>query len=396
MSESDGNHGPARPRQVTVAGVMAASGCGLLVLSLFDAMATIRSADMRDRIAQFLSTPPGSGLGLDTASVVDLLRGVVLLSGALAAAGVVLSIFALQRHRGARVGLSVAAGLMLVSATFVSGILPVVVAVAAMMMWGRDARDWFNGRPAQARPGRGSATRDDPSTGPPPPGMAAWQPGSGEPGPDAGPEPGPAAGPPAAAYPYGALPPQLGPPPGYPTGYPTHDGRRLGSRPAQVTVAVVLTWVFSSLVVLGFTMVVLTLLVQRDQLLEEIRKNATLADAGFSSRQILGFLWVLSAVSIFWALAAMALAVLVFRRVGLARVLLLVSAALAGVAGLVAVPVGWVHAVVAFACVVLLSLRSTREWFAGERPPAAPGSPPAGSPGGATYPPPDSGKPPVW
>ena len=53
-----------------------------------------------------------------------MLRALVLVSGALAAAGVVLSIFVLQRHKGARVGLSVIAVLMLFSASFVSGLLP--------------------------------------------------------------------------------------------------------------------------------------------------------------------------------------------------------------------------------------------------------------------------------
>src|SRR6476619_3605253 len=147
MSESDGERAGARPRQVTIAGVMATAACLLLVVSLFDSMATVRSADVRKRIAEELSRPPGNGLGLDPAAVVEMLRALVLVSGALAAAGAVLSIFVLQRHKGARVGLSVIAVLMLFSASFVSGLLPILVAVAASMLWGREARDWFAGRP---------------------------------------------------------------------------------------------------------------------------------------------------------------------------------------------------------------------------------------------------------
>ena len=147
MSESDGERAGARPRQVTIAGVMATAACLLLVVSLFDSMAMVRSADVRKRIAEELSRPPGSGLGLDPAAVVEMLRVLVLVSGALAAAGAVLSIFVLQRHKGARVGLSVIAVLMLFSASFVSGLLPILVAVAASMLWGREARDWFAGRP---------------------------------------------------------------------------------------------------------------------------------------------------------------------------------------------------------------------------------------------------------
>src|SRR6476620_12457830 len=152
MSESDGERVGARPRQVTIAGVMATAACLLLVVSLFDSMATMRSAEVCRRIAEELSRPPGNGLGLDPAAVVETLRVLVLVSGALAAAGAVLSIFVLQRHKGARVGLSVIAVLMLFSASFVAGLLPILVAVAASLLWGREARDWFAGRPQ--RPAR--------------------------------------------------------------------------------------------------------------------------------------------------------------------------------------------------------------------------------------------------
>ena len=153
MTESDGSQTPARPRQATVAGVMVVLACLLLVITLFDAMAGVRSADTRQGIVEFLGKPPGDGLSLTVEGVVELLRGLLLFSGALAAAGAVLGVYALLRHRGARIGLSVVAVLMLLSATFVS-VLPVVVAIGAAMLWGREVRDWFDGRPPQPRPAR--------------------------------------------------------------------------------------------------------------------------------------------------------------------------------------------------------------------------------------------------
>ena len=144
---------------------MAATGCVLLVLSLFDAMSHVRSADMRDEIAA-VPGPRAAASGSRSPEVVDLLRGLVLFSGALAAAGAVLAVFALQRHRGARIGLTVVAALMLFSATFVSGILPVLVAVAASMLWGREARDWFAGRAPRS-------VADRNPNGPPAPDRAA-------------------------------------------------------------------------------------------------------------------------------------------------------------------------------------------------------------------------------
>ena len=46
MSESDGQRAGARPRQVTIAGVMATAACLLLVVSLFDSMAMVRSLSL--------------------------------------------------------------------------------------------------------------------------------------------------------------------------------------------------------------------------------------------------------------------------------------------------------------------------------------------------------------
>ena len=332
----------------------------------------------------FLGTPPGDGLGLSADAVIDLLRTVVLVSGALAAAGVVLAIFALQRHRGARVGLGVAAVLMLFSATFVSGILPLVVAVAAAMLWGREARDWYDGRQPRPAP--------QPSA-----------PGALPPQPSPGPQSGPARAPsgrrtrptrppvptrrPARR---GAARPsrRSAPATRRPAGSTPHRPPRTG-RPVQVTVAVWLTWVVSAFVAFVFVLVVLTMLLDRDRLLEEIQRTPTLTDAGFTTRQILGFMWVLSAVAIVWSLGAMALAALAFRRVEVARVALVVSGIVAGLVCLAAVPVGWPGAVAAFTTVTLLSRRPTRDWFAGRGLPPGPPQQPLPQP-------PPRSKPPVW
>jgi hypothetical protein len=385
MSESDGQRVGARPRQVTIAGVMATAACLLLVVSLFDSMAMVRSSDVRKRIADELSRPPGNGLGLDPAAVVDLLRALVLVSGALAAAGAVLSIFVLQRHKGARVGLSVIAVLMLFSASFVSGLLPILVAVAASMLWGREARDWFAGRPARPavdtpRAPDGSAPGDAPDDSPGdapgrgPAGMSVWQPGQSAERPESGPAP--------AARPYGTSPAAYPPQPGY-LSAPYASAR---TRPTPVTVAAWLTWVFSGLVAVFFMLGVLTILADHEALVGAMQRNARVAKQGLSARELLGLLWITCAVGIFWSLAAMSLAVLAYRRLEVGRIALTVSAAAAGLVGLAAVPVGWVPAAAAITCVVLLNRRSVRAWFAGQdvppRPPQAPSGP--------------SEKPPVW
>ena len=383
MKETNGTAAAARPRQVTVAGVMAATACVLLVFTLFDSMANVRSADVRDEIADRLSRSPANGLGLEVASVVELLRGVVLLSGALAAAGAVLAVFTLQRHRGARIGLTVIAVLMLFSATLVAGILPILVAVAASLMWGREARDWFAGRaprPAPDRPAPRAA--EGPDAADPPagawpvtlPAAPAGDTADGRPGPSEQPfGVAPAA---AGQHPYG-------PGPALPAG-------STPSRPATVTVAVWLTWVFSGLVVLVFSLMVLVIVVDQAAVVEALQRSSAVADQELSSREILGGVWLLCAFSIAWALGAIALAVLVVRRVELARIFLLLSSALAALVCLLVVPVGWPHAVAAFTCVALLSRPATKAWFAG-RDAGRPGPPAPQQP-----PPQPKAKPPVW
>jgi hypothetical protein len=310
--------------------------------------------------------------------VVQLLRALVLVSGALAAAGCVLAIFTLQRHRGARVGLGVVSLLLLFTATFVAGFLPVVVAVAATMLWGREARDWFAGvtpRPAAPAPARPNRSADPGS-----PGMAAWNPpvASARSGQDV---------PAAAVRPFAGAQPAPG---AVPVGTHPHPGGT-SRRPRAVTVAAWLTWVFSGLVAAAFALVVVTLLAQRDRLLADLRTNDALGQLGLTDQEVVSLLWVLSAVCIFWALSAAALAVLAFRRVNLGRIGLVVSAVVAAIVGLLAIPVGWPHAFACIATVALLFSGAANRWYAGD------GHPQGGSRPQVSPPPPlRDGKPPVW
>ena len=389
MSDPDGSSAP-RPRQVTLGSGLVLVSCVLLVLSMLDAMSRMRSVETRRSVEEALSSPPGSGLGIDVETVLAALRAMVLLTGGLAAAGVVLAVFALQRHRGARVGLAVIAVVMLFTATFVSGLLPIVVAIGALMLWGRDARGWFTGTPA--RPDPHAATTSAASSGstavptayPPPAAPAA--PGA------AAPPPGHPYGPPPGLQTYGQ-------PPEQPYAAPRSWAAR---RPLPVIVAAALTWIFSGLTLLFLLLVVVVLLSDQDQLLTALRDNPQIAAADYTARQLLGLMWVVAAVGLFWCLAAIALAVLAYRRVGLGRVGLIASAVAAGVVSAISL-VGLVHAVAAFATVVLLLTGSANRWYAGTDAPAAPPRQPGPPPPQAPPPPPTStgprrsdGTPKVW
>jgi hypothetical protein len=361
---------------------MAAVACLLVVLSLFDSMAQIRSSDTDRTVREFLASAPGQSLGLEVESVVRMLRALVLLSGALAAAGVILSVYSLRRHRGARVGLSVVAVLMLFSTTFVAGLLPLVVVLGAAMLWRREARDWFDGRAPQPRATEAAASPfDQPPTTP----VRAAEPGA---------PPQPAAGQQSALPPqpfagtYGRPPAPYPQPPWWPQ--PTYGAAPSARRPAAVTAAAWLTWVFGGITTVVFGLLVLSLLVQRGRLLEQLQRNPGLADQGLTSQQWLAILWVAGAVGIFWSLAAMALAVLAYNRVRAGQVGLVASAALSAVLCTVSL-VGLLSGLAGFATVVLLLGRSANRWFTHEAPPEPRYD---ARPEREQQPP--SGKPPVW
>jgi hypothetical protein len=105
--------------------------------------------------------------------VLGVLRALGYTAGALAAAGAVLAVFVALRHRGARIGFTVVAALLLLTMP-TTGLLPIVPALAAGMLWRRDVRDWFAGREPSA-----AAPRPGPAPHPPAPSPArcsGWSP----------------------------------------------------------------------------------------------------------------------------------------------------------------------------------------------------------------------------
>ncbi|HEX4976628.1 MAG TPA: hypothetical protein VFV40_02070 [Nocardioides sp.] len=412
---------PSRPRQVIVAGVLGVVGSVLLVLSLFDAVQRVRSVEMRSAVEDFLSEPPGDGLGVSTGWVLEVLHGMVLLNGALAAVTAVLAVYVVQRHHGARIGFSVAAALLLLTAPLSGGVMAMLVAFAATMLWGQPARDWFAGRtpvaatasaraggegapPGQSWPRPGEGTRAEQAPAGP---DRAWPAPEARPAAsaDADVEPG---GPRPAAYPFGTRPdPHWAPPgvdqqPGVPAwavGTPQDPDRRPGS----VTTAVVVTWVFSGLTTLVYLLVVGMLMAARQPLVDAIQADPQFESLPMSTDDLLAVLWVMSAVSIFWSVSAFTLAVLAFRRVAWARVALVVSAAAAMLVSLLAFPFGLLHGMAAATTFALLLGKRSAAWFAHRplttTPPGGPGSGGYGGPGGgeparpdpSTYPDPPDG-----
>ena len=383
---------------------MSVVGSLLLVVSLFDTLGSLRTPEMRESIEEFLAAPPGSGLAVETSQVVDAMRVLAFVSGALAAMLLVFAVFVLQRHKGARIGFTVAAALLLLTVP-VAGLMPVLLAVAAVLIWSRPARDWYAGRapvqPAVQHPAPGpvGSLPDAPAPlrseqGPPPSPRpyGAPDPDPQRPGGHEGSAPSP------PGYPAYGSPPQQPyqqtyPPPHsgqYQTGQ-YRPGRDPGRRPTTVTIAAVLTWLGAGSVAAAMLVFASLLTTQAQLFVEELDRAAAQSQIPLDRSEIIAFGWGVVLFFVVWSLIAMVLAVLAFRRSNAARIALSVSAVMAAFLSLLMILsiVSVVTLLMAGAAAVLLFTGGANEWYsrrAEQHPPQQgyqqpPPQPPAERPG---------------
>jgi hypothetical protein len=317
---------PTRPRQVTLAGWMIVVGSAVVVFTAFERVSGLRSIESQETVSNFLSEPPGDGLGLSVDQVLDLIQLLSLVAGACAAAAAVLGWWVLKGSKGARLALAILAVPLLITGLATGGVVSSLVVAAAVMLWVQPARNWFDGRP--------------PPTLPAPPVVA---PPSTTPPPEAGAEPPPVA-------------------------VPVFPARPVPARPQAVVWACVLTWACCALVVVGLGVTVLVLLIAPDLLFEELhRQNPDLADQGLSNGEIEVASYVTAGLFVPWALVAAGFAVQAFRRVVWGRRALMVSAAVAGAVsllGMFASTVMVLPFVAAVVTVAVLSRPEVRAWYA--------------------------------
>jgi hypothetical protein len=280
----------------------------------------------------------------------------------------------LQRSRGARIALSVLAGPLFVAGMVTGGFMSSVVVASAVMLWFQPARDWFDGvtrlprdidRPAPAAEVAPRSRADAPDASDAPgPGRSTGATDAGQQ--DVGRRGAP------AAYPGFGTPPAPGQvtAPGWPPAPPVARSGTAATRPNAVLAACVLTWVTSSLAVVMMAISVAVLASRPGLVYDELlRQNPELADQGVSERVLVDATYVLGAVVVVWSLVAIALALLVFRRVAWARPVLMASAGVAALLCLLAVVVGQVLVLVPLAaCATTVALLARPEAGAWLRP----------------------------
>ncbi len=425
----------ARPRQLTMAGWFVVGGSVFLVLSVFDTLAGLDSLDVRDGVARMLAST-GEGLGLTVEQALTGMRIGLSVAAVCGAVAAVLGVFVLQRNRGARIGLSVLAVPILITAPLSGGLVGALVVAAIMMLWSGPARDWFAGRPVRetvplfgrgrggdnekAPPQRGMGGGERPPYEPPAPTPTRPEPEE-RPVPQAGPSTGQPSSQPDASRGFGDAPVQA-------SAYaqplaPYAEGRVDGTLvtpmgaawdgparvPGPVRAACIVTWVFAGMVALMYAAVLAVLALAQDQLVDRVVASPAWEQANLERDVLVPVLWIGGLMFLGWSLSSLVLAWFTWRRHNWARYLLMVSAAVALVAGTFAFPFGALHQVACAVVIGLLLSTPARAWFALARvgwsgPPMGPpgqSGPPSGPAGGAQYPGPQGppsggGKPPVW
>jgi hypothetical protein len=350
---------PARPRQVTLAGALIMGGSAFIIGSVFERIAGLGSLETQKSVAEFLTEPPGDGLGMNAEEIITALRVLSMVAGACATAAVILGLYVLRGSRSARIGLAVLALPLFVSGMAVGGFLSAVVVAATVMLWFQPSRDWFDGvvrRPAveearsTAGPTAGSGAEPTAGTPPEPPVEPPLPPPSSEPRPMTG----------FGTAVVGYAPPAAAAPLGQPAGP--------AARPARLLWACIVTWTFCGLAIVAMGLSVLVLLTAPDLVFDELhRQNPDLASEGMTDSEIKSATYVTAAVVLVWGGAAILFAVQAFRGVAWGRLALLVSASSAAAVCLVGSVVNLLLVLPLVACLVTASLLmrpDVRAWFA--------------------------------
>ena len=385
-----------RPFLVSVLGWFSVGASLLVVLAVYEYLGRMETIEFQRGVETWLSAGDGAGVALSADQLTEFLRIVALGTGALAASAVVLSVFVMQRHNGARIGLTVVAALLLMSYRM-TGSLSFIVAAAATMLWSPRIREWFAPSIGSARTPGASTTVlsvDDPNTKP-------SHPSGDEPTPDEGtttpsgemppPPPGSPASapPPPATSPYGQAPPPPGPPPPGPSAYPppgvtpapppgmyppgapgmpppAFGGRP--PRPSSVLVAAVLTWVSAGLTLMVSLLALFEVVALRSELINQIESSPQLQGQQFDAASLTTGIGVAAAVLAVWSLSAVVLAIFVFRGQNWARILLAISAGITALVSLVTILaiVPFFTLVSSVTVLVLLFVSRSNQYFRGQ------------------------------
>lgn len=250
-----------------MAGWMVVIGSLFSIVTAFEVLGRVRSLETREAIERFLAEPPGSGMGLDVEGVIQVLQVTATAAAVIASMTAVLGYFAVRGDRRARTGLAVLAIPLFLTGLAVGGFLTSLVAAACGLLFVSPSREWYDGKPIPTSPlgglGSGQQRERDPDREPAGPPAGESQAGPTQPW---------AGQPPPAQHPYGA--PSSSP---YATATRqpwTAPGGARPTRPPSVSIAVALTLVASSIVLLLSLVTLVAVAAAPSLVLDELQRTS--------------------------------------------------------------------------------------------------------------------------
>ncbi len=138
-----------RPPAVTMACAFVGISSLLLLLELVQALTAWGTIEMQKGLEPTLTALRDNGFDLTMVELLRILRWVGLSSVLLAVAGVVFAAYAVRGDRVARVGTTAVAvilGVLVLSLGWLGVLQTVLLLAAAVALWSRDARGWFDAK----------------------------------------------------------------------------------------------------------------------------------------------------------------------------------------------------------------------------------------------------------
>ena len=307
-----------RPGQATLAGWLIVLASLFTVVAAWDQIAGLRSLDTRERVEEVLAEPPLAGSGIDLNSILDLMHVMALVTGAIAAAAVILGWHVLQRSKQARLALTVIAAPLFFTGMFGGGFWSTLAAVAVVLLWMSPTRDWFDGVAPTKRAAFDSGDPNQESYVAPPAPEAPTE-STGRTGSTTGP----------ARLSEQQPPPWTG-------GVAQTIKATPKRRPGAVMAAAALTWIGSGFTALMMLASAVTATANPDLILEQVRKQAESDPnmremAGlYTTDIIVASAWIMAVLVALLCVAAAVFAVFAIRRHSWARVALMISAGVSG------------------------------------------------------------------
>jgi hypothetical protein len=380
-----------RPRQVTLASVIAGLGASLVLVNIFAVMSDWGSASVREQVEDALDDGPFGPADVSVDTALSMLRIMLMIVAAGCVAAVVFAVYTARRHRAARIGLTVLAGAwaLMSLALGLAGVLLSVIAVGCVvLLWSAEARTWFatstpprvavtgqppNTPPSDATSAKGMPTvmstpsspdePDQPTTSGDQGGQETSEPPSeGSPERPSTPPPPPPAGytgygppppPPPGSYPsYGSYaPPPPSPSPVVPT-----------KRPGTLTAAGVMTIVMSGIALLAMGVTAIWYLADRSSLEENNDIEDMASNAEVDVQDLVTAIGVISNIAALLSALAIVLGIMLLRNKRV-RIPLVVLSGIAIVMSLLAFPIGLLWVIAEILVIVFLFVGGASAWF---------------------------------